>query len=242
MRRTEVPEEFKTEDGITEPQLKFVKSLLDERDLLAGGKVSIAADEEYAAAIESLKDQASHISKRAASAWIERLLTLPHRPAERKVHRGGNSSNVPSPVDLPAGRYAIENNDGELRFYRLWRGTKNPNFVKLYVEHGPDQSEVPFRSALSIMAKIIEADPFTCARRYGAEIRSCSKCGRRLTNRVSRLLSIGPVCGGRWFSDGEDDSEWRGLVSRARDVLWEAGLDPSGDVEDSDNFDYSQEF
>jgi hypothetical protein len=33
------------------------------------------------------------------------------------------------------------------------------------------------------------------------EIGSCSNCGRRLTNTISRELGIGPVCGGRMFGE-----------------------------------------
>lgn len=238
MRRTAVPEEFKTVDGVTPPQLKFICDLLAERDLRKGGKIVVSTDEEYAAAIDRLKEQASRLSKRDASLWLDKLQTLPHLPRDRAVRRGGATESIPSAEELPSGHYAIENNDGELRFYRVWRGDRNPNYVKLYVEHGPDSSEVPFRSALSIIAKIVEAGTFNAARRYGAEIGRCSRCNARLTNRVSRLLSIGPICGGRFWSD---EGEWKSRVSRARASLRDAGLDPSGTVAKSDNFDYAQE-
>ena len=237
MRRTAVPEEFKTVDGATEPQLKFLTALLDERDLRQSPKIDAATDEEYAEAIKDLKSQIADLDKRTASRWIDHLLTFPQLPRERNVHRGGADSMIPSADDMPTGRYAIENEDGELRFYRFWRGTRNPNYVKLYVEHGPNDSEVPFKSALSIISKIMEAGPFDCARRYGAEIGCCSRCGLRLTNRVSRLLSIGPICGGRFWSD---EGEWKSRVSEARATIRAAGLDPAGNVEDSDDFDYAQ--
>jgi hypothetical protein len=239
MTRSEVPQEFKTVEGITNPQLSFINNLLNERDLRRGGKIAAASPEEYAAAVDNLRQKVSNLSKRDASRWIEKLLSYPMLPAERQVRRGGEARIVPSADELPDGRYAVENNDGELRFYRLWRGTRNPNFVKLYISHGPDDSEIPFRSALSIMDKIMEAGPLSAARRYGAEIGACSKCGRRLTNRISRLLKIGPVCGGRYFS--EDDYQWKGLVDAARTRLAESGLDPAGNVEDNDDFDYSQD-
>jgi len=238
MRRTAVPEEFKSEAGITDPQLRFLTSLLDERDLRQSDKVAASTDEEYAAAINAMKANAATLTKRAASAWIERLLTFPHLPRERNVQRGGANASIPSADDLPTGHYAVENEDGELRFYRVWRGTRNPNYVKLYVEHGPNDSEVPFKAAITILGKIMEAGAWECARRYGAEIGCCSRCNARLTNRVSRLLSIGPICGGRFWSD---ESEWKSRVSAARRTLLDAGLDPAGNVEDGDNFDYAQE-
>jgi Family of unknown function (DUF6011) len=237
MKRTAVPEEFKSQEGITEPQMKFLSALLDERDLRQSPKIIVATDEEYAAAINALKAQAVNLTKRDASRWIEHLLTFPQLPRERAVQRGGAASTIPSEDDMPTGRYAIENEDGELRFYRFWRGTQNPNYVKLYVEHGPDDSEVPFKSALAIIAKIAEAGPWECAQRYGAEIGACSRCGLRLTNRISRLLKIGPICGGYWH----EEEEWKGLINEARATIRAAGLDPSGNVEDDDNFDYGQE-
>jgi hypothetical protein len=238
MSRTPVPAEFKTVEGPTAPQLKFLNALLDERDLRRGGKIVAATDAEYAAAVEDLKTKLTDLDKRTASRWIEKLLTFPQLPRERNVQRGGASGMIPAEDVMPTGRYAIENEDGELRFYRFWRGTQNPNFVKLYVEHGPDDSEVPFRSALVIIGKIVDAGVWTCARRYGAEIGACSRCGRRLTNRISRALAIGPICGGRYWAD---ESEWKSRVSQARDALVNAGLDPAGNVEDSDNFDYAQD-
>lgn len=238
MNRTAVPAEFKAQEGITPPQLKFLTALLDERDLRQSPKVQAATPAEYAAAIKDLKEQGSRLTKRDASRWIEHLLKFPQLPRERNVQRGGADSTIPAEDVMPTGRYAIENDAGELRFYRFWRGTQNPNYVKLYVEHGPDDSEVPFRSALTIIGKIVKAGPWECARRYGAEIGACSRCGARLTNRVSRLLSIGPVCGGRFWSD---EGQWRSRVSEARATIRAAGLDPAGNVEDGDNFDYAQE-
>jgi hypothetical protein len=177
------------------------------------------------------------LSKSVASAAISKCKEHPFRSQTAPVAPAVSEQprrEVPSPEQLPAGRYAIENAEGELRFYHVWRGTERPTFVKLYVEHGPDSSEVPFKSALSILARLA-ADPATAARRYGAEIGSCSVCSRRLTNRLSRLLSIGPVCGGRFYV--EDD--WSAIKESGRERLRAAGLDPKGEVDESDNFDYS---
>jgi len=239
-RRTPVPEEFKPKpDGATEPQLRFLNALLDERDLRQSTKIqeriSDASDEEYDAAIADLKTKAANLTKRNASAWIEHLLKFPQRTRERNVHRGGEDVAIPSADVMPTGRYAVENDEGELRFYRFYRGDRNPNFVKLYVEHGPDESEVPFKSALTIIGKIMDAGPWECAQRYGAEIGACSRCGARLTNRISRALHIGPVCGGYWHDEGE----WRQMVKATREDLRAHGLDPGGNVEDSDNYDYA---
>jgi hypothetical protein len=125
----------------------------------------------------------------------------------------------PEAADVPAGRYAVENDEGELRFYRLWIG--KTGYMKLYVLHGPDSSEIPYPAMVAILKKIEKAGIEACAIRYGQEIGACSNCGRRLTNRISRELGIGPVCGGRMFGD-----EFSDKVRVARNVITERGEDP----------------
>lgn len=44
----------------------------------------------------------------------------------------------------------------------------------------------------------IAADPMEAAVRYGQKTGKCSCCGRKLTNKVSIELGIGPICAGTW--------------------------------------------
>jgi phosphoglycolate phosphatase-like HAD superfamily hydrolase len=155
-----------------------------------------------------------------ASDIIKRLKALPVRD---NIVRSQNST-LP---DVPAGRYAIENADGELRFYHLW--VSNNGYVKLYLLHGPDSSDVPRPAMISILEKIKATGPAECAARFGIEIGACSNCGRRLTNRLSRELGIGPVCGGRWY--GDDD--WKAIKQKKRDEIVARGDDPDEEVEDA---------
>jgi hypothetical protein len=60
------------------------------------------------------------------------------------------------------------------------------------------------------------------------EIRACSNCGRRLTNRISRELGIGPICGGRMF--GGD--EWADEVKAKRAEIVARGEDPDEELGD----------
>lgn len=101
--------------------------------------------------------------------------------------------------NLPPGRYAVENAEGELRFYQVWE--KYDRAKRIYVMHGPDSSALAARAALAVAKKIVAAGVRECAIRYGMEIGHCSNCGLRLTNRISRELGIGPVCGRRMFGD-----------------------------------------
>jgi hypothetical protein len=44
----------------------------------------------------------------------------------------------------------------------------------------------------------IAADPMEAAVRYGQKTGKCSCCGRKLTNKVSIEMGIGPICAGTW--------------------------------------------
>lgn len=155
------------------------------------------------------------MSKTKASELITWFLTKPKKPQPAKW-----ASNP----DVPAGRYAVENVEGELRFYQVWRPKDNQSVFRLYVLHGPDSSLVPFSAQRSIMDKI-GADIRKAAIRFGMEIGSCSNCGRRLTNTISRELGIGPVCGGRLFGD-----TFKAEVKSKRAEIIARGDDPDAEV------------
>ena len=231
--RTPVPEEFRDKPpGPTPAQLNYLMSLLQERNLSAGGdrrwEGIYPGTDAYERAVDEQIAKAKTLSVAEASRWIGRLRELP-----RLSERGKNltaRSDMPNAEELPAGRYAIDNEGGELRFYKLWRGDRNPDYIKLYLQHGPDESEVPFRTAVAIMKKIMEAGPASAAVRYGHEIGACSRCGLRLTNRLSRELGIGPICGGHFYQE----DEWKVMKSAARDDLRERGLDPNENIEEDE--------
>lgn len=213
--RSEVPADLRPKaPGATEKQVAFIRDLLDEKEVVP----------EDGETIESLKEKASDISKRAASSWIEKLLTLPNRKADRETAK---KWSAPSPEELPAGRYAIRETEGdELRFYKVWRGTRNPDYAKVYLLHGPDETALSWKSGATIMKKIVFAGPRDAAITYGREIGACSTCGKRLTNRLSRALGIGPICGGRFWGD-----DWKPLVEDVRTSLAANGLDPDENME-----------
>jgi hypothetical protein len=214
MERTAVPAAYSAERP-SDPQLKFIRGLARERDLSA-----LSAKQHQWLLDELAKpedDQFLGVPVKRASDIITELLKL--KVTEEVVEK----QNYKLP-DVPAGRYAIENEEGELRFYRLWIGRNG--YKKLYVLHGPDSSELPYKTALSIMGKIFRAGVEECAIRYGHEIGACSNCGRRLTNRISRELGIGPICGGRMFGD-----EFDAKRDAAREAIIERGEDPDEVIE-----------
>lgn len=194
----------------SDKQIILVKRLMKER-LLDPAKTTWLEDR--------LEREA--LSMDAASKAIEALLAA--SPARGPV------STFPTPEVLPAGRYAIDGEDDETRFYRVWRGKRNPNIVKVYVSHGPNDSELPFPAIAAILDKIVAFGPREAAIRYGHEIGACCICGIRLTNHLSRELGIGPVCGGRFY---DDPTDWSKVKRAATASLQMRGIDPKASVED----------
>lgn len=196
---------------ITDRQRNFIKKLLDEKDCtgidteLLWKSLRISEDpEEFG------------MSTAGASSVINTLLKLP-RLAVAQPER------VALPA-LPPGRYAIENEQGELRFYQLWE-SKDGRRRNLYVLFGPSDARLFPKTQVAIIEKILEAGAHECAVRFGNEIGACSKCGRRLTNRISRELGIGPVCGGRTF-----DGDWDAEVKAARKRIKDRGENPDEEM------------
>jgi hypothetical protein len=211
MARSEVPSEFRQVVQPTPAQRRYIVGLAQEKQLdpaLTPEQIKYLSEE----MVKPFDEQFIGVDIRRASGIIEYL-----KPLSRK------SPAALSISDVPAGRYAVENEEGELRFYRVWVGRNG--HTKLYVLHGPDSSEVPYKSAVSILKKIEDAGIREAAIRFGLEIGACSNCGRRLTNRISRALGIGPVCGGRMFGD-----DFRPMVTSKRQELIDAGYDPEEEI------------
>ena len=144
--RSAVPAEL-AQERPTEPQMKFIRGLAQERDL---SKLSAEQHQWLTSELaKSTDDQFIGVTVRRASDIITVLKALPVTP---KVVEKLNY-DLP---DVPAGRYAVENDEGELRFYRLWIG--RTGYKKLYVLHGPDSTELPYKTALSILGKIFTRD------------------------------------------------------------------------------------
>lgn len=100
-------------------------------------------------------------------------------------HREGEcpSSNM---FPFPDGRYAVDNAEGLLRFYLCREG-------KVFVMASNTEHRIPDNAAKTIIEKIA-IDPELASRTYGREIGDCGRCGRTLTNEVSRAAGIGPIC------------------------------------------------
>jgi len=236
MNRTPVPAEFRQPTAkITQNQRSYILDLLEKKDLsdVDVGRV----DSLYKSLRISEDPEEFGMGKAQASEVISWLISRPAKPRNEQetARREGRAEDLSwqKPLeDLPPGRYAIENNEGELRFYQRWqgKGSKSDRFA-LYVMFGPYEAKLPRNAQVAIAKKILEAGVRECAIRFGNEIGSCSNCGRRLTNRISRELGIGPVCGGRMFGDSPEKA-WRDMVNEARDAIIARGEDPEEELDE----------
>lgn len=127
---------------------------------------------------------AENLTKASASEAIEDLLNRPNAAVDN------------GRVAVPAGRYAIDTDEGHTAFYRIdrpesgkWAGF---TFVKLQV--GGDYQRTSQAVGKSIIEKIEKAGPKEAAVRYGRELGKCAMCGSDLTNPDSIEAGIGPIC------------------------------------------------
>jgi len=192
-----------TEREATEPQLRYINSLLEERDLPPD-------------ALERAKARlAQGLTLSLASQWIQKLQTFPKKDAPHGTYifpdrtgrigieyqeaenqqRVGYLTGFAKPI--PRGSYALMTPDAknETTFYRLWIGDRGG--WRLYLLHGPDRTELGRKAAINVLGKIAE-NPAEAASRYGLLIGACGICNRRLTNDESRARGIGPVCAERF--------------------------------------------
>lgn len=136
--------------------------------------------------------------KAVVSANIDRLKAEGY--TGRKVTATVNREvDLPGDDVVPAGRYAIETEDGAtnaLAFYKVDRPTEGKwagrVFVKLMVSD--DEQRLSYATQRAVLAKIAEVGAIQASARYGHEIGECGVCGRTLTNDESRARGIGPVC------------------------------------------------
>lgn len=141
-------------------------------------------------------DDLDRLSKSQASAWISKALTLPSVTTASHV---GYRIAAPHEDDVPAGRYAIEDEDGVLKFFRVDRPTEGrwAGYVFLKVQASDDLHPIKNPARKEFIFKAIAHDPRAASIRYGRELGHCGICGKTLTDPESIANGIGPVCAGR---------------------------------------------
>jgi hypothetical protein len=104
--RTPVPDVLRSGgERATEPQKDYIRGLLDKKDLLKSPKFFDAVNAmdvgELEVYLKAMKDSVEKLSKKEASAWIGRLLSLPDLVEPRNLPR-------PEKVDIIKGRTRVE--------------------------------------------------------------------------------------------------------------------------------------
>lgn len=189
-RRTETRGAYHPQVKMSRPseaQTAFIKSLLAdviELDAEQGEKLRRLANEMWTDGkltpgreggashlIENLKDLRTALRDRAAKA----------APTAKR--------EVPA---VPAGRYAVNTEEGHLAFYKVTVSDKG--FVNVYLQVSDDFQRLSWTAALGVLRKIMEISPLEASKAYGHGLGCCGVCGRTLTNPESISLGIGPKC------------------------------------------------
>lgn len=93
---------------------------------------------------------------------------------------------------IEAGRYAIDNNESTLAFYRV--AAKDGRNTAVFVYSSDEQRKLPAKAAAGVLRKLAEVDLEAAGVRFGQETRKCRKCGKRLTQEHTRAAGIGDEC------------------------------------------------
>ena len=181
--------EREKEPVLTDPQRDYLLALLEERDMTGVDPEKLTAAREAASDRTMTKAKASELIT-----WAK----------ERPTHQRASEESVRKDPevfdqfpDVPAGRYAVENEESILRFYSVDRPDKGKWAGYVFVSVWASDERHPIRgnaAKKAILDKIVEAGPKEAAERFGREIGACAVCGRTLTDPVSREIGIGPVC------------------------------------------------
>lgn len=136
-----------------------------------------------------------------ASRIISALLALP------RVGETATPTVEAPAADVAAGRYAIVDPDGRVRFFVVDRPTEGRWAGRTFVSEQASDEKYPVRGPRrSEVLAAISVDPEDALRRYGVELGRCGVCGRTLTDETSRAAGIGPDCADRF---GIDRSPYR---------------------------------
>jgi hypothetical protein len=221
-------------DGPSQKSAEWFRDIMTRRQL--PDKDGVTGAQRALQALALL--DAGELTQRQVSQTIDAYKHCPliQAPESAPVAVQGSPAGSALTDTVPDGHYALKTDSGELRFYRVKQGRK-PGKYWIHVEHGPEETELYPSTARDVMLEILAEGARECALRYGRHIGCCSKCKARLTNRISRLVEFGPVCGGHYY----DEEIWKRMRAQARDALRRAGLDPDADVEDTDDIEAIRE-
>jgi hypothetical protein len=164
-----------------------------------------------AALAEHFPDNLSDLKSNQAGAIIDEMFNMPR----------GIQADVPGPDQVPAGRYALEDGPA-LQLVKVFR---DGDRVRVFDD---DNREHEYHAG-AILRRIVRIGAAEAATRYGQLRGRCWRCGRKLEDKVSVELAMGPVCGEHIYPK----PVWKIKVRAARDEIRERGEDPDAPAEHS---------
>ena len=139
---------------------------------------------------------------------------LPHRTQHAHHANGHADKQAEMQADMQDGGQEPTNVDTSsepnsesdrttLRFYRIYSPTTGTNQgVRCIRRYSSNNEHAITPAEARYVVEAINADPDAAAYRYSDHYANCWVCGRSLTDAVSRLLSVGPICRGFHMHQG----------------------------------------
>jgi hypothetical protein len=196
----------------TPPQVRFIRGLYEERRVPPGGETPREAEllergfdilgwasDEYDA------EHDKFVSKAEASDVITMLKGYPVQESPKT--RKGSVAPQGNQDEVPAGRYALQGEDGVVRFYQVDKPTDGRwvgyTFVKILIGSPGDwRKERLNRSLQPAILSAIAADVAGSLRLYGQKTEQCGACNSPLSTTRSRAAGYGQKCAdthGLWY-------------------------------------------
>jgi hypothetical protein len=174
---------------ITPPQRTYLLDLIEKKQVAdPEGKIELIVK------ILRISEDPEEfgMSREKASELIEFFKSKPDKP---RAHPAQESLKSEIPF-VPAGRYAVNNAEGILRFYSVDRPTEGRwrGYVFLSVWASDEQHPIKNPETRNAILAEIAKDPKAAAEKFGQELGKCGICARTLTDPESRRIGIGPVC------------------------------------------------
>jgi hypothetical protein len=201
--RTPVPQEVKPRGPAPSPkQVNYIERLRDEREITAEHRERL----NRALAEGTLTGGQNGTASRTIT-WLLAQPMLSGPGTDKPV------GEAPWP-DVPEGRYALLELNGELRnpaadvtrnvplygvvtkFYQVDRPTEGRWAGYAFLSAQASDERHPIKNAVH-KRRVLDAiadDPAEATKLYGIELGHCGVCGRTLTDETSRAYGIGPVC------------------------------------------------
>jgi hypothetical protein len=165
----------------TQGQADLIKLMMSERDITPQMLVKVFPNR------PQTQDDARKVIE-----WLKGQTKTVNSPAPTTPQYDGIAPKPEPGKRAQAFHYALRDEDGVVKFYRVKAGRKEGFY---FVDAQASDEYYPIRNAAHRAAILdaINADRKAALALYGQELGRCGRCGRTLTSEY-RQLGIGPVC------------------------------------------------